>query len=111
MDTNTMKLVFGSMPLNHLPAAQIIAKKTRNRNLIIAGLAATFVIGVVVGVRYVKRKNQEKQVSPINPYLSQIQNTDYTKRAEKSSGVQPTSDSKSIKPEDSKEGLGDIKLG
>ena len=68
ININTMKDIFGSMPIDHLPAAQVLATKNRNRNLIIIGFVVVGVAGIYIGYKYSENKNKKKfDIEPPKP--------------------------------------------
>ena len=63
MDINTMKTIFGSMPIDHLVVAQQLAKKKQKINLIVMGLIAAGCIGVYIGYRIAQNKKANEAAS------------------------------------------------
>ena len=62
MDINTIKKIFGSMPINDLTAAQAIVKTKSNRNLVVFGILVAAAIGVYAGYRISENKRlREKE--------------------------------------------------
>jgi hypothetical protein len=62
MDINTIKKIFGSMPINELTAAQAIVKTKSNRNLVVFGILVAVAIGVYAGYRISENKKlREKE--------------------------------------------------
>ncbi|MDC3352281.1 hypothetical protein OAV92_03440 [Crocinitomicaceae bacterium] len=62
MDINTIKKIFGSMPINDLTAAQAIVKTKSNRNLVVFGILVAAAIGVYAGYRISENKKlREKE--------------------------------------------------
>jgi hypothetical protein len=57
MDINTIKKIFGSMPINELTAAQAIVKSKSNRNLVVFGILVAAAIGVYAGYKMTEKKN------------------------------------------------------
>ena len=57
-----MKEIFGSMPIDHLAAAQALANKKRNTNLILFGFAVVLVGGVIIGYKISEKRNKDKFV-------------------------------------------------
>ena len=57
MDINTVKKIFGSMPINELMAAQALGKSKNNRNSLIIGIFAVAALGVYVGYKMAEKKN------------------------------------------------------
>ena len=56
MDINTIKKIFGSMPINELTAAQAIVKTKSNRNLVVLGILVAAAIGFYAGYRISENK-------------------------------------------------------
>ena len=62
MDINTIKKIFGSMPINELMAAQALGKSKNNRNLVVLGILVAAAIGVYAGYRISENKRlREKE--------------------------------------------------
>jgi hypothetical protein len=57
MDINTIKKIFGSMPINELTAAQTIVKTKSNRNLLVFGILVAAAIGFYAGYKMPTKKN------------------------------------------------------
>ena len=67
MDISTVRSVFGVMPIGHLTAAQILAKKKRNQMLIIGGACLAVGIGFYLGMKYEKARNRRIQLKNLTP--------------------------------------------
>jgi len=56
MDVNLLRKICGEMPIDHLPAAQIVKAKKQKIILMLALSATALGIGVWCGVKWQKRK-------------------------------------------------------
>ena len=55
-----MKEIFGSMPIDHLTAAQALAKKKQNQTVVIVGFVVVAVVGIYIGYRISENINTRK---------------------------------------------------
>ena len=62
MDINTVKSVFGAMPVSQLTAAQLLAKKKKNQVYLIGGAFILVGVGIYLGIKYEKSRNRRLEL-------------------------------------------------
>ena len=60
MDINLMKEIFGSMPIDHLPTAEIIKQQKLNRDIIIVVGVISLAVGIGLGIHYATKLHEAK---------------------------------------------------
>ena len=75
MDINTLKKIYGEIPLNHLSLAQQLVKK-RNKNIwIMSGVITSAAIGVYIGyLLFGNSEKTKKMENKIKPLMKNSQN-------------------------------------
>lgn len=66
MDVNLLRKICGEMPIDHLPAAQIVKAKKHKMILILALSATALCVGIWCGVKWQKRKYNDFKLPESN---------------------------------------------
>jgi uncharacterized protein HemX len=66
MDVNLLRKICGEMPIDHLPAAQIVKAKKQKIILMLALSATLLGVGVWCGVKWQKRKQNDFKLPESN---------------------------------------------
>ena len=78
MNINTIKEIFGSVPVVHLPAAQALAKKHFQRNLIYAGIGLAIATAFYIGYQLGESKNTYDLKPPKKEGDDEVENKERT---------------------------------
>lgn len=69
-----MKQIFGAIPIDHLSAAQILAKRKQTQVIVIVGFVAVAVAGIYIGYRISENK-RKFDITPPKPDDEREKNT------------------------------------